>query len=252
MESLAMLLRPGNAGSNTVADHIRVLGEALAQVPLHYRHKILIRVDGAGATHELLEHLQQMNTAWRTVRFTVGWTITDTDEAAIADLPAAAWSDSLDQDGAATATAQVAELTGLNTRAERWIDGLRLLVRRTKPSRRHRNRLTAFERRTGWRYARGRRRLAVGHGTGPMGLRRLRAVPTADRRPVLGATAAAEVRRVGEVASHHHLGSAGGHLGVARASGGRELRAVRYPVRGRAGNRHRGQRATRRRQVHAR
>ncbi|MGW5668094.1 transposase [Micromonospora sp. NPDC003776] len=149
MESLAMLLRPGNAGSNTVADLIRVLGEALAQVPLHYRHKILIRVDGAGATHELLEHLQQMNTAWRTVRFTLGWTITDTDEAAIADLPATAWSDSLDQDGAATATAQVAELTGLNTRAERWIDGLRLLVRRTKPSRRHRNRLTAFERRTG-------------------------------------------------------------------------------------------------------
>ncbi|MFG3691227.1 transposase [Micromonospora sp. NPDC047740] len=49
MESLAMLLRPGNAGSNTVADHVRVLGEALAQVPLHYRHKILIRVDGAGA-----------------------------------------------------------------------------------------------------------------------------------------------------------------------------------------------------------
>lgn len=47
----------------------------------------------------------------------------------------------------------MAELTGLNTRAERWIDGLRLLVRRTKPSRRHRNRLTAFERRTGWRYA---------------------------------------------------------------------------------------------------
>ncbi|MFJ7209971.1 transposase [Streptomyces sp. NPDC098789] len=32
-ECLAMLLRAGNAGSNTVADHLRVLGEALAQVP---------------------------------------------------------------------------------------------------------------------------------------------------------------------------------------------------------------------------
>ncbi|MGW0735581.1 transposase [Streptomyces sp. NPDC002851] len=32
-ESLTMLLRPGNAGANTVADHIRVLTEALAQIP---------------------------------------------------------------------------------------------------------------------------------------------------------------------------------------------------------------------------
>nr|WP_269440768.1 transposase [Micromonospora tarapacensis] len=55
-ESLAMLLRPGNAGSNTVTDHIRVLGEAIAQLPVAYRRKILIRVDGAGATHDLLEH----------------------------------------------------------------------------------------------------------------------------------------------------------------------------------------------------
>lgn len=153
MESLAMLLRPGNAGSNTVADHIRVLSEALAQVPLRYRHKILIRVDGAGATHELLEHLQQMNTAWRTVRFTVGWTITEADEDAIAALPEAAWSDLLHQDGTATDQAGVAELTGLDTRTERWIRGLRLIVRRTKPARRHKKRLTALEKRTGWRYA---------------------------------------------------------------------------------------------------
>lgn len=152
-ESLSMLLRPGNAGSNTVADHIRVLGQALAQVPLRYRHKILIRVDGAGATHDLLEHLQRMNSAWRTVRFTVGWTITDVDEDAIAELPESAWTDCLEQDGGAADTAQVAELTGLDARAEQWIDGLRLLVRRTRPSRRHRNNLTALEKRTGFRYA---------------------------------------------------------------------------------------------------
>jgi hypothetical protein len=95
-ECLAMLLRPGNAGSNTVSDHIRVLAEAIAQLPARYRRKLLIRVDGAGATHELLEHLHQMNTMWRTVRFTVGWTITDTDETAIAALPRmpgpAAWA----------------------------------------------------------------------------------------------------------------------------------------------------------------
>jgi hypothetical protein len=32
-EILAVLLRAGNAGCNTVADHIAVLGEALTQLP---------------------------------------------------------------------------------------------------------------------------------------------------------------------------------------------------------------------------
>jgi hypothetical protein len=55
-----VLLRPGNAGSNTAADHIRVLRNALRQVPGHrpgrrVGRKILVRIDGAGATHELLD-----------------------------------------------------------------------------------------------------------------------------------------------------------------------------------------------------
>jgi Transposase DDE domain group 1 len=136
-----------------VARSFGVLGEALTQIPLRYRHKILIRIDGAGATHDLLGHLQQLNTAWRTVRFTVGWTITEVDEQAIAALPEAAWDDLLHQDATATEQAGVAELTGLNARTGQWIEGLRLIVRRTQPSRRHRNRLTALEKRTGWRYA---------------------------------------------------------------------------------------------------
>lgn len=152
-ESLAMLLRPGNAGSNTVADHLRVLGEAVEQVPVRYRRKILIRVDGAGATHELLEHVHAMNTLWRRVRFTVGWTITDVDETAIAVLDESDWVASLHQDGRVATDAGVAELTGLNTRAEAWIPGLRLIARRTKPAARHRKKLTALEKRTGWRYA---------------------------------------------------------------------------------------------------
>lgn len=151
-ECLAMLLRSGNAGSNTVADHIRVLGDAIAQLPVVYRRKLLIRVDGAGATHELLEHLEQMNRVWRSVRFTVGWTITAADETAIDRLPADAWTDSLNQDGTATSDAHVAELTGLNTRLAGWTGTLRLLVRRTKPSARHVKNLTTLEKHTGWRY----------------------------------------------------------------------------------------------------
>ena len=148
-ESLAMLLRPGNAGSNTVSDHIRVLGEAIAQVPPRYQRKILIRVDGAGATHDLLKHLTEMNTVWRKVRFTVGWTITDVDEAAIAAVPEGDWADSLHQDGRATDSARVAELTGLDPRVKDWVSGLRLIVRRTKPSARQKAKLTALEKRTG-------------------------------------------------------------------------------------------------------
>lgn len=152
-ESLAMLLRQGSAGSNTVADHVQVLGAAIAQVPARFRRKILIRIDGAGATHELLEHLHAMNTTRRKVRFTVGWAITSTDEDAIELVPQDVWTPSLTPEGEIDTDAQVAELTGLDRRGDTWIPGLRLLVRRTRPSRRHAKNLTALEKRTGWRYA---------------------------------------------------------------------------------------------------
>jgi hypothetical protein len=150
-ESLAMLLRSGNAGSNTVADHIEVLTAAFAQIPGSSSAKILVRIDGAGATHDLLEHLEGLNTTRRTVRYTVGWKMTDADEHAIAGLPETAWQDSLAQDGTVQAECHIAELTGLNTRTG-WPARMRLLVRRTRPARRHLKNLTAFERTTGWRY----------------------------------------------------------------------------------------------------
>lgn len=151
-ECLAMLLRAGNAGSNTVADHIRVLREALAQVPGASTAKILVRVDGAGATHGLHEHLRDLNTMRRTVRFTTGWTITDEDEKAIARLPETAWETSIKQDGSLQEGYFVAELTGLNRR-EGWIKGMRLIVRRVKPSGRQMKDLTPFEKKTGWKYS---------------------------------------------------------------------------------------------------
>jgi hypothetical protein len=150
-ESLAMLLREGNAGSNTVADHIRVLTQALAQIPGSSAAKILVRIDGAGATHDLLEHLQALNTTRRTVRYSVGWKMTDADENAIARLPASAWSASIGQDATVQDDCHVAELTGLSTRGG-WPERQRLLVRRSRPARRHHKKLTDFERKTGWRY----------------------------------------------------------------------------------------------------
>ena len=60
-ESLAVLLRPGNAGSNTAADHIAVADAAIAQIPARYRRKMLITCDGAGSTHALAGHVTALN-----------------------------------------------------------------------------------------------------------------------------------------------------------------------------------------------
>ncbi|MGW6504289.1 hypothetical protein [Nonomuraea angiospora] len=86
-----MLLRTGFAGFNPVTDHVRVLTEAIAQIPDNFRAKIWFRVDGASTTHDLAEHVKGLNTTQRTVRVTGGWKIADVDEAAIARLRVGAW-----------------------------------------------------------------------------------------------------------------------------------------------------------------
>ena len=152
-ESLAMLLRPGNAGSNTFADHAAVLTAAIRQIPSRMRSRLLVRVDGAGASHELVNHLLSLTAGRRTMLFTCGWMITDADEQAIRLLPAAAWHAGLDQDGTVQEDKHVAEITHLTSRAAGWPAGLRWIARRTKPSRRQMPNLTAFEKKTGWRYS---------------------------------------------------------------------------------------------------
>jgi DDE family transposase len=68
-----------------------VLAAAIRQVPARFRGKILVRVDGAGASHELIKHLLSLCSARRKVLFTCGWMITAADEDAIRQVPAAAW-----------------------------------------------------------------------------------------------------------------------------------------------------------------
>jgi hypothetical protein len=82
-----MLLRPGNAGSNTFAGHAAVLTAAIRQIPPRMRSRLLVRVDGAGASHELITHLLSLSSRCRTVLFTCGWMITPADGRAIAILP---------------------------------------------------------------------------------------------------------------------------------------------------------------------
>ena len=152
-ECLAMKLRPGNAGSNTFTDHEEVLAAALKQVPSRFRRKVMVRVDGAGASHDLIGHLLGLSSPRKTMLFTCGWTIMPADEDAIRLLPAGAWKPGTAQDGSTEEDKAVAEITGLMTRAENWPGGLRWIVRRVKPSRRQMRNLTAYEKETGWRYS---------------------------------------------------------------------------------------------------
>ncbi|MGH3225600.1 MAG: IS1380 family transposase [Streptosporangiaceae bacterium] len=152
-ECLDMLLRPGNAGSNTFEDHREVLTAALKQVPASFRRRILVRIDGAGASHKLIEHLLTLTAKRRTLLFTCGWTILDADEQAIASLPETAWQPGLLQDGGLEDDKDCAEITHLMARAGIWPPGLRFIARRVKPSRRHKKKMTAFEKKTGWKYS---------------------------------------------------------------------------------------------------
>jgi hypothetical protein len=118
-----VLLRPGNARSGTFTGHRDVLAAAVRQVPVRSRRKILVRVDGAGAGHELVQHLPGMSCPRRETLFTCGWMITDSDQAAVAQAPADAWKPGIGQDGTLQEDKAVAEISGLMSRAGNWPKG---------------------------------------------------------------------------------------------------------------------------------
>jgi hypothetical protein len=99
-ESLALMLRPGNAGSNTAADHIAVLTAAIGQVPAAHRRKLLIRADGAGASHELLDWITALDAKrGRSVQYSVGYAVTENVREAIAKVPQSAWKPAITAQG---------------------------------------------------------------------------------------------------------------------------------------------------------
>jgi hypothetical protein len=128
-EALVGVLRPGNAGANTVADHVAVLDLALAQVPAARIEaiEILVRADTAGATHGLTEYCHAHD-----LRFSVGYELSEPVRAAILKLPADAWAPALDHDGSARNNGEVAEITAMIDLTS-WPDGSRLIVRRERP-----------------------------------------------------------------------------------------------------------------------
>ena len=129
-ETLAIKLRPGNAGSNTAADHIDVVQQALAQLPGSSPRpgkRVLIRADGGGGTHEFL--------AWLTGRrlsYSVGFTLPFETPELYKQIPEKIWTPAYDADGDIRDGADVAEFTGLMN-LQKWPAGMRVIVRRERP-----------------------------------------------------------------------------------------------------------------------
>jgi hypothetical protein len=137
-EALSGILRPGNAGANTVADHISVLDEAIAQLPnaIAWGHRpgdntpaertVVVRADAAGCTEGFLAACRERN-----VGFFVTARRNAQVEAAIFDAIGVdeVWLPAVDQHGTERDGCAVAELTSLVDLGA-WPEGTRLIVRR--------------------------------------------------------------------------------------------------------------------------
>ncbi|TDC56008.1 IS1380 family transposase [Actinomadura sp. KC345] len=126
-EAAALVLRPGNAGSNTAADHIAAGRLALNQIPSRLHKQVLIRTDSGGGTHEFLDWVTA-----RRVKYSIGWGLTDDICAAILALPEQVWQCAYDADRRPRPGAWVAELTGMLDLTG-WPKGMRVIVRRERP-----------------------------------------------------------------------------------------------------------------------
>ena len=142
-ELLVVMLREGNAGSNTGADHVKVLDAAIAQIPAAHRRDLLVTIDGAGAGHQIVDHLTALNARHaHRVHYSVGFDLDERARRAITRLAETGWEPALDADGKPRKDAHVAELTGLLRALRRrrrpdhrpaqasWPDDLRVIVRR--------------------------------------------------------------------------------------------------------------------------
>jgi len=176
-EPLAWMMRPGSAGSNTAADHLTLVDESIAALPPALRRKLMITCDGAGASHDLVKHLDKLASR-RGYQLTcsVGWALTEREKTALRLVPATAWEAAIDARGEVRERrsevacenekcvhracwieeAHVTELTGLlrkgpgGDRLKAWPKTMRVFARRERP---HPGaQLTLFEAEDGWRY----------------------------------------------------------------------------------------------------
>ena len=138
-ETLAAVLRAGNAGANTVADHVTVLDQAIAQLPegITAGHRaaddpelanreVIVRADSAGCTHGFLAACRERN-----IRFFVSARKNNQVTEAIFDTEGldVVWQTALSVDGERDTGTVVAELTSLID-DPKLPEGTRLIVRR--------------------------------------------------------------------------------------------------------------------------
>jgi hypothetical protein len=128
-EALAGILRPGNAASNTTADHVDLLGMALAQLPVDPEHvEVVARADSAALTHGFVDACRAAH-----VRFSIGFDLTAPIRAACLAVPERRWKPAVTADGRDERDgADVAEITDL-VDLGRWPDGTRAIARREEP-----------------------------------------------------------------------------------------------------------------------
>jgi hypothetical protein len=144
-EALAGLLRAGNAGSNTAADHVTVLNWALAALPEAWRPrpgdptdpadpadpdapKVLVRSDTAGATHTFADACRTAG-----VGFSFGFPVDARVQDAVDTLNLGqAWYPAIDTAGGIRDGAWIAEATDLVNVAS-WPAGTRLILRKERP-----------------------------------------------------------------------------------------------------------------------
>lgn len=159
-EPLAGMLRPGSAGSNTTADHLQVLDEAITAVPAKYRRRLMVTCDGAGASHGLIARLDELaSRPGRQLTYSIGWGLVPREREAITAVPGEAWQIAIDPRGRVRARrtdgscadlscacarcwreeAHVSELTGLlregpgGDQLAGWPAGMRVFARRERP-----------------------------------------------------------------------------------------------------------------------
>lgn len=128
-EPLAAHLRPGNAAAGDAGDHVIVLDQALAQLPVDPSvHEVIVRSDTAGCSHLFVEAARE-----RGVRFVVGHKLSADIAAVVTKVPKKRWEKAITADGAdERESGEVAEITDL-VDLSHWGEGTRMIARRELP-----------------------------------------------------------------------------------------------------------------------
>jgi hypothetical protein len=139
-EALAGELRSGNAGANSAQDHREVLDAAISQLPGAWRaghergddsdavmHRILVRADSAGATHDFVDELIERN-----CEFSIGFQIDQKVRDALLLAQEEDWVPAIERDGTIRDGAFVTEVTEYLD-LSRWGDDIRCFSRRERP-----------------------------------------------------------------------------------------------------------------------